>query len=248
MSDEEAAALLERFVGDVRRALPLVAVWVHGSLAAGDFQLGRSDFDLVAIIAEEMDSGQRRELERLHRRLIKDFPVARKLHCSYVERRLLRDPGEEHDTWAFEELFRRPISPVNRRELLVDGVALYGPEPAGMVPPVTEDELTTFISDELDTYWRRVAGRSRPWLRDAWVDSGLLTLARATVTLRGGGMISKREALAVLIQLGAPADVVRDIHDRRYGRRTRRSPLWKVRRAGLARTFMREGIDRALIG
>ncbi len=228
------------------RVLPLVSLWVHGSLATGDFQLGRSDFDLVAVVAEKMDDGQRRELERLHRRLIKDFPVAKKLHCSYVERHLLRDTAEEYVTWAFEGLFQRPISPVNRRELFDDGVALIGPPPAGMIPEVTDDELTDFIRAELGGYWRDVVARPRPWLRDDWVDTGLLTLARAVVTLRGGGMISKREALAVLIELGAPAEVVRDIHDRRYGKRVSVSPLWRMKRARLAREFMRQGIERTL--
>ena len=52
---------------------------------------------------------------------------------------------------------------------------------------------------------------------DIWVDLGLLTFARATVTLREGRLISKRQALAVLPVLGAPAEVVEDITRRRYG-------------------------------
>lgn len=46
---------------------------------------------------------------------------------------------------------------------------------------------------------------------------GLLTFARASVTLGEGRLISKREALELLPGLGAPVEVVEDIRRRRYG-------------------------------
>lgn len=43
-----------------------------------------------------------------------------------------------------------------------------------------------------------------------------LAFARATVALREGRLISKRDALAELPGLGAPAEVVEDVTRRRY--------------------------------
>ncbi|MEU2632358.1 nucleotidyltransferase, partial [Kitasatospora sp. NPDC007106] len=48
MTDDAARHLLDRFVGLLRPMPSLVAVWAHGSLAAGDYQPGRSDLDLIA--------------------------------------------------------------------------------------------------------------------------------------------------------------------------------------------------------
>ncbi|MDF5751873.1 nucleotidyltransferase [Spongiactinospora sp. TRM90649] len=244
--EEVAGTVVERFATEIRATVPLVSLWVHGSLAGGDFQFGRSDFDLLAVIAEKPGPEQVQGLETVHRDLIRDHPVAAKLHCSYMERHRLRDPGIEHLTWAFQEMFHRPVSPVIRSELLEIGATLYGPAPGGMIPPVPPADLAAFVREELDGYWRRVVAKFGPWLSDTWIDVGPLTLARATVTLRGGGMISKREAFPVLLELGAPADLVSDIYDRRYGRPVRTSPGWRLRRARLARAFMAEGIDRAL--
>jgi len=50
MTDEATGWLLGRFVDAVRPVLPLVSVWAHGSLAGGDYQPGRSDLDLIAIL------------------------------------------------------------------------------------------------------------------------------------------------------------------------------------------------------
>ena len=75
--------------------------------------------------------------------------------------------------------------------------------------------------------------------RDIWVDLGLLTLARATVTLRDGTLITKAQALCVLTELGAPAEVVDDIRQRRYGNPGPASQRWIARRAELTLTFLR---------
>lgn len=78
------------------------------------------------------------------------------------------------------------------------------------------------------------------------MDLGLLVLARAIVTLRDGRLITKGEALAELRELGAPADVVRDIYDRRYSRPMPMSRWQRIRRAIRARAFVRRGIKRTL--
>ena len=75
---------------------------------------------------------------------------------------------------------------------------------------------------------------------------GLLTFARATVTLRDGRLITKREALDVLTSLGAPAGLVRDIYQRRYENPPPITESWRAERGEQARTFFREGIRQVL--
>ena len=77
-------------------------------------------------------------------------------------------------------------------------------------------------------------------------DLGMLTLARAQVTLRDGRLITKREALDVLARMGAPARVVGDIRERRYGAAPAASEEWLAERGELARSYVRLGIGRTL--
>jgi hypothetical protein len=238
--------LLERFTASAADVIPLVALWAHGSLALGDFQPGRSDLDLVALVATDITGAQREQLQRMHEALIGDEELADKLHCSYVVRGQLADAGRCHVTWAMGELFDRPVSPISRRELRQGGLCLYGPEPAALVPAITDQELTGYVRAHLRDYWYPKTDKPQLWLRDIWVDLGLLTLARASVTLRDGRLISKREALEVLARLDAPEDVVHDIYQRRYAAEQPISEQWRSRRALLARTFVRDGIARVL--
>lgn len=246
MCADQAKLLLDRFTADISRVVPLSALWAHGSFALGDFQPGRSDFDLVALVSTDIADAQRQQLHHTHEVLIRDAPLADKLHCSYVIRSQLADLGQCHLTWAMGELFDRPVSPVSRRELRTGGLCVHGLAPAAVIPPVTDQELADFIRGDLRDFWYPATGRAAPWLRDIWVDLGLLTLARATVTLQDGRLITKREALDVLAGLNAPADVLRDIYQRRYETEPPISEQWRTRRAELARTFVRTGIEHVL--
>jgi hypothetical protein len=243
---DEVGPLLDRFMADVSGVLPLVALWAHGSLALGDFQPGRSDLDLVALTGTTLTPAQEQDLQRMHEALYSQIPLAEKLHCAYVARSELGDTGHGHLTWAHGELFDRPVSPVSRRELWQGGLCLLGPAPATVVPPVTDRKLADYVRGDLRDYWYPKTALPDLWLHDIWVDLGLLTFARATVTLREGRLITKREALEVLAGLGAPAGVVRDIYQRRYQNPEPVSERWRITRGHQASTYLHEGISQVL--
>jgi len=247
-TDDATRSLLDRFIGDVRSVLPLVALWAHGSLALGDYQPGRSDLDLVALTGAQVTGPQRQDLQRMHELLHSEVPLAGHLHCSYVVSGELGDAGQDHLTWAHGELFERPVSPVSRRELSAGGVSLFGVAPAAVVPAVTDHDLQDYIRGDLRDFWYPHTARADLWLQDIWVDLGMLTFARATVTLRAGRLITKREALEVLATLDAPADVLRDIYQRRYGPAEAQpvSEDWLARRGQLTRTYLADSIRDAL--
>ncbi|MEV7339857.1 nucleotidyltransferase domain-containing protein [Streptomyces sp. NPDC093544] len=240
--DDATARLLDRFLTDVRALAP-VAVWVHGSLAGGDYQEGRSDLDLIAVLEDPVSLGTVREVVRLHRRLRVDEPLARKLHCSYMTPDTVADAERSYVTWAQDVLMKRPVTPVTRRELHAFGRVLHGRPPEELLPAVQDRELKAFVVRDQKEFWRPVVDKARLWTQDGWVDLGPVTFARATVTLREGRLISKREALDLLPELGAPLDVVEDIRRRRYGDPAPNTDEWTARRAELTRGYLGPAID-----
>jgi hypothetical protein len=246
MTDEATGKLLDRFVNAVQPVLSLVSVWAHGSLAGGDYQPGRSDLDLIAVLDRPCTTLQEQQLGEMHEDLGSATPLASKLHCSYLAVTELDDPARSHLTWAHEELMRRPATPVTRRELHNFGIVLYGQPPAALLPPVTDQQLADFIVDDLENFWRPSLDHPERYTRDIWVDLGLLTLARATVTLQDGKLITKAEALDVLTDMGAPPEVVDDIRQRRYGDPGPATEQWTARRAELTLTFLKPTIEQIL--
>ncbi|MFJ5258904.1 nucleotidyltransferase [Streptomyces sp. NPDC088387] len=234
--------LLDRFLDDLAPFDP-VAVWAHGSLAGGDYQEGRSDLDLIAVLPGAIGPRTVWRLALVHAALRAD-PSAAKLHCTYLTPARTAGAGRRHLTWAHEQLFRRTVTPVTRRELHTFGRVLHGMEPAGLLPPVPDAELAGFVVEDQRDFWRREVDRAANWTQDIWVDLAMVTLARATVTLRDGRLISKREALDLLPGMGAPVEVVDDIRQRRYAEHpVPADAAWRVRRAALTRDYLGPAID-----
>ncbi|WP_432189376.1 nucleotidyltransferase domain-containing protein [Streptomyces sp. Tue6028] len=243
MTDDAATTrLLDRFRTDLRPFAP-VALWAHGSLAGGDYQEGHSDLDLIAVLEGPVTLRTLRGLTRLHRRLRTAEPLAVKLHCSYLTPGSTAGAGLPHVTWAHNGLMRRPVTPVTRRELQAFGLVLHGEPPEKLLPPVPDAELRAFVVRDQKEFWRPALDKARRWEQDVWVDLGMVTFARATVTLEDGRLISKREALELLPDLGAPGVVVDDIRRRRYGDPAPHDDGWAARRAGLTRSFLGPAID-----
>ncbi|WP_030815324.1 hypothetical protein [Streptomyces sp. NRRL F-2799] len=237
-------ALLARFLDHLAPLRPL-AVWAHGSLGGGDYQEGRSDLDLIAVLPGPLTPASVRRVIVLHRHLRAE-PLAAKLHCSYLTPPTAADPKRSHLTWAHGRIARRPVTPVTRSELHEFGRVLHGAPPAAYLPPVPDRELRDFVAADQRDYWRPAVDEERLWREDIWVDLGLLTFARATVTLREGRLISKRHALAELPVLGAPAEVVEDITRRRYGEQGPGPD--PDRRARLTRAYLGPAIDALVAG
>lgn len=241
--DEAVQRLLDGFVASLPSVVPLRALWVHGSMALGDFQVGRSDLDLIAVLDGPIADPE--ALQALHRSLDAAHPLAAGLHCSYLRVDQLGDASLKHPTWAHQEYFERPMTAVTRRELTLGDLSLYGPAPSSLLPAITDAELAAFIRQDLETFWYPAAGKWKRWRQDVWVDLGLITVARAGATLTDGRLITKREALELLPSLGAPTAIVQDIHHRRYfvgAARGGRHSLWRLWRGLQARHFVRSTI------
>jgi hypothetical protein len=259
--DEAVQRLLDGFVASLPSVVPLRALWLHGSLALGDYQVGRSDLDVIAVLDGPVPDAT--ALQSVHRSLEAAHPLAAGLHCSYLRVDQLADASLLHPTWAHREYFERPVTAVTRRELALGDLSIYGPAPSSLLPATTDGELVAFIRHDLADFWYPAAGKWTRWWKDVWVDLGLITVARAGVTLTDGRLITKREALELLPSLGAPAAVVADIYGRRYGTaapspddglqprgqaasRLRRNPVSRLRRGLHARRFVRSAIDGLL--
>ncbi|WP_329566263.1 nucleotidyltransferase domain-containing protein [Streptomyces sp. NBC_01361] len=242
--------LLDRFLTGLREALPApFSLWAHGSLAGGDYQEGRSDLDLIAVVPHPLKPDEETRLATLHEGIDAELPLAAHLHCSYMPHGDLDDPDRTHFTWAHREAYARTVTPITRRELHTYGLVLHGDPIAGTLPTVDDRTLREYILTDLDGYWRPRTGRPELWLENVWVDLGLMVLARATVTLRDGTLVSKAEALAVLTELGAPAEVVADIERRRYEggpADTAPDPGWLARRAELTLDWLVPALDRTV--
>ena len=153
------------FAASLRNVTDVLGCYVGGSVAAGDYQPGVSDLDLVAVVADEPTAAEAERLAVLHLGLIRTEPVAAKLHCAYLPQPYVSDVDMEHLVWAHGELYRRPVSRIARAELHAFGLTVFGPPPAELIPPVSPDQLAEGARAELTGYWSVAAGKPALWLQ-----------------------------------------------------------------------------------
>ena len=133
----------------------MTGLYVGGSLATGDYRAGVSDIDAVALTSRTPDRDARRSLVGIHDDLVATQPDGAALHCVYVPGDRAEDPTRRHWTWAFGELFRRPLSGIARAELLADPVVVHGPPPATWLPAMGVHDVRAAAAAELSGYWSR---------------------------------------------------------------------------------------------
>jgi hypothetical protein len=224
----------------------VLGVYVGGSVATGDYQHGVSDIDAVALVEHVPTAPMRRALVAVHERLVRDVAEGEALHCVYVPRLDGEEPARKHWTWAFGELFRRPLSGIARAELLADPVVACGPPPSSWLPSMDAQAIQQAAREELAGYWTRALRKRRIWREDVYVDVGLTTIARAGVTIREGRLVTKAEAIGRLPDLGVPPCVAEGVARRRRGEEVPLDEQQRRERAILVRRLIQQEIERLL--
>jgi len=175
-----------------------VGLYLHGSLASGDFDPGHSDIDFIAVTAKEIPEKLIRDLEAMHTR-IRDSGSerAKKLEGTYISRKALRlyNPKDRPRPFinAGKFFMARPDIDwvINRYILRHGGVAVAGPPIQSMIAEVNDEELRRAVVEGIWTEWRHRED-DREWLKPPGHQPFVvLTNCRALYTLEHGTIASK---------------------------------------------------------
>jgi len=208
-------AMLRAFASGVSEALAdnLLALYVFGSYAAGDFVPESSDIDFLGITCRPLDTVEADRLAVLHERLTRDVGWGGRLEGGYAARHQIRDWGLEGPIAAVEP--GRSLQPSvpsdysadNMLALREHGRALAGPPPADLIPPVSrqvlERALREYLAELLGRAERAAAEPVAPAHADsvtseAELSERLLNAARCLYGLHTGRLSTKTEAAAWL--------------------------------------------------
>jgi hypothetical protein len=197
-------AFLERLLGEMQVLLgeKLVGLYLFGSLVMGDYDDSVSDIDLLAAMTDDLDGATFAALKAMQDGLIGRFPQWQdRLEIAYLSVRALRtfktesspigiiSPGEPfHIIEAGKDWL------MNWYIVQEKGVALFGPPPAMLIEPISQDEYIEAVKAHMAT-----------WSDDKvinWMDTRpsqayvILTVCRALYTVRYGKQPSKIQAAA----------------------------------------------------
>jgi hypothetical protein len=182
-------------------------MYLYGSIALGAFEELQSDIDIVALTRGEWSSLELKQLAELHARLIKTYPLGRRLEVFYVPVELL---GSMHPNRRHSKEVRFPVahdgtfSPASHGEMNAvtwwiiqhKGIRLMWPERSELPLEVTWQDVLNTMRYNLDVYFAGKAKRPYIYLYDAGVEFAVTNLCRILTTIEEGEIVSKSEALA----------------------------------------------------
>lgn len=178
----------------------LVALYLGGSLALGDFGPQRSDIDFAAVTRDELLPDMVASLEQMHARLwATGDKWARKLDGSYVPQQVIRRWTPDHPPCPFVEaadfdVTQQGSAVIQRHILREHGVVVAGPGPQMLLDPVTAPELRGAVREMLARWWRPLLD-DPGWLRqDSQQPFAVLTMCRMLYTYAHGAVASKPAA------------------------------------------------------
>jgi predicted nucleotidyltransferase len=198
--DTEIEALLGRLTDEIRRNSndSLVGLYVYGSLVTGDFDMNRSDIDLLAVVDSTVEGDTFDRLDRMHARFVEDHPAWEdRIEVAYVPASAL---------WTFRTRTDQiaVISPgepfhlkAAGRDWLINwymvreaGVTLCGPPPRSLIPEISQSEFREAVREQAEAWKEWVFKMRTPGAQSYAV----LTLCRALYTYTHGRQASKKQA------------------------------------------------------
>lgn len=198
-------ALLDELLASVQSLLGnyFVGMYVHGSLAGGDFAPERSDVDILVVTADDLPTLLLTELKAMHTRITGSANKwARKLEVSYIPQAALRryDPARSFhpalridgsfdiDGHGSEWVFQRHI-------IRQQGIVLYGPNPQTLIDPISPQALQDAVQGILQSWWLPQLTDHSRLQRGEYQAYAVLTMCRSLFTWKKGAVGSKTAAV-----------------------------------------------------
>ncbi len=183
----------------------LVALYLTGSLTYGDFDLGSSDIDYLAVLERTLDATQRAQLAEAHGSIGAGYPAwAERIEGSYVLRSMLGcvAPPKTPRPYVNGGAFWDP-DPRYGNEWLVNlyavrgcGIALIGPVPEQVIPPVAIEDVREASRRDLLEEWVPKIDDAEFLANSHYQAYLTLTLCRILHRALNDEIVSKRVAAA----------------------------------------------------
>jgi Domain of unknown function (DUF4111)/Nucleotidyltransferase domain len=201
---EDELPILSELLEQVQGVLEeeFVGLYLHGSLALGDFNLTTSDIDFAVVTRNPLEAETISKLEVIHKRILEAHPeTAQMLEGAYIPLSMIRhheklSPAVPHvhgDAFYLAQLELHWV--LNRSILRESGVTLAGPNPNSLINPISLEDRQNAIRDFLREWWQPMLKDSTRLEDGEYRVYAVQTMARALCTLETGTLLSKPGAI-----------------------------------------------------
>lgn len=182
----------------------LLALYLHGSLATGDFNQEKgSDIDFIVVLNKEVSDETAQKLREMLSELAQHDPnLSKKLEGSYVPKGWLQnnEPPEKvrpYINGGGLNLYPYGYEWVLEKFLIREkGIVVFGPPPAQFIEPVYADDVRRANAKILIGGWQPFLVESSRLKDDEYQAYAVLTMCRCLFLFANNEMASKPTAVA----------------------------------------------------
>jgi predicted nucleotidyltransferase len=201
---QDINTLLHELLSGVQTILgqQFVGMYLHGSLALGDFRPEGSDIDFLVAADGNLSEDYVRALHDMHERLVAlDARWGHELEGSYIPRQALRryDPAdavhphiERGGSLVVEH--HQTDSVIQRHVARERGITLAGPPPHTLIDPIPADDLRRALVGLMRSWWGSMRHDPFRLRHRGYQAYAALTMCRILYTMRHGIIVSKPTA------------------------------------------------------
>lgn len=179
-----------------------IGLYIHGSLAGGDFNPESSDIDFLVVTLDELAPKHLPELAQMHANLRdRGHRWAARMEGSYISQASLRcynplqcwhpalrsDGSFAVDGHSSDWIIQRSI-------IREHGIVLCGPSPPSLIDPVTPSELRKATQGILNEWWAPLFQNASRLRTSEYQAYAILTMCRCLYTIETGLVASKPAA------------------------------------------------------
>ena len=197
----EVNSLLDHLLATLQRILgsKLVSLYLGGSLVIGDFDIKRSDIDLVAVVSSEIDDKEFDDLKSMHHTLVNESPEwDDRIEVCYITAEAL---GKVKSS-SSQIVNISPGEPIHRKVSSIEwimnwyltrekAITLYGPKPTQIIELLTKDDFIQSVISHVNSWDKWVSEIPKNTYAQSYVR---LSLCRALYSYKNGDQVSKIQA------------------------------------------------------
>jgi predicted nucleotidyltransferase len=200
----EIKTVLQKLLVEVQALLGdhFTGLYLHGSLASGDFNPRRSDIDFLVVTTSELPVELLPQLAIMHTRLAASgLPWADKLEGSYIPQAALRryDPTHAHHpalridgSFAIDRHGHDWV--IQRQVLRQQGIILAGPPLQDLIDPIQPEDLRLAARATLNEWWAPMLDEPARLRSREYQAYAAITMCRILYTLCYGAVATKSDA------------------------------------------------------
>ena len=198
---KEVNDLIHSLLKEVKCVLgeQFIGMYIHGSLAVGDFNPKNSDVDFLVVTKEMVTEDIFCSLKKIHEKIVAEGnKFAKKLEGSYVSKEFLisKEPPKEPRPYVNEGEFSLEnygyewiLEKYTNREY---GIVIEGPNPKDIISPISAAELKKASLILLNSWWAPIVIEPS-LLRDCHYQAyAVLTMCRILYMFDCGAIVSKK--------------------------------------------------------